>query len=56
MRKGYRKRANYFLISIFEHVTVIEVKSDSGKVGENWVRKAYGWDSVELETCKVVQG
>jgi hypothetical protein len=34
----------------------MEVKLQSGKVRENRVRKPYGRDSIELETCSVVQG
>ena len=42
-------KGNYFFISIFEHANVIKDKLDSREVRENWVRKPYGWDSVELK-------
>jgi hypothetical protein len=48
-------KAKYFLISFFEHANAIEVKLESGKVREKRARKSYGWDSIELGTCDVVQ-
>jgi hypothetical protein len=48
--------AKYFLISLFKHANAVKVKLESGKIRENRVGKAYGWDSIELETCNVVQG
>jgi hypothetical protein len=44
------------LISLFEHANAIKYKLESGKVRQNRVRKPYGWDSIELEGCNVVQG
>jgi hypothetical protein len=40
---------NYFLITLFEHTNAMKDKFGSREVGENRVRKAYSWDSVELE-------
>jgi hypothetical protein len=45
----------HFLISIFEHANAIEDKLNSREVRENRVRKPYGWNSVELKLCNVVQ-
>jgi hypothetical protein len=39
---------NYFLVALLEHVATTKVQFESGKVRENWVRKPYGWDGVEL--------
>jgi hypothetical protein len=50
----YRERANYFLVSISENANLIVVELDSGEVGDNRVRKPYGWDRIELESCYIV--
>jgi hypothetical protein len=41
---------DYFLIALFQHAIGIENKVEGGKVRENWVRKPYGRDSIELGT------
>ena len=43
------------MISMFKHAITMEDKPDSREVREDWVRKPYSWDSVELETCNVIQ-
>jgi len=54
--KGVYEERHYLLTALFEHAIPIKDKSESRKVRENRVRKPYGWDSVELGTCKIVQG
>ena len=49
------ERVMHFLISIFEHANAIEDKLNSREVRENRVRKPYGWNSVELKLCDVIQ-
>ena len=39
---------DYFLIALFQRAIGIENQVEGGKVRENWVRKPYGWDSIEL--------
>jgi hypothetical protein len=54
--QGNKKGRKYFLISLFKHAKAVKVKLESGNIRENRIRKPYGWDSIELETCNVVQG
>jgi hypothetical protein len=49
------RRVDYHLVALFKHTAATEVQSDGGKVGENRVRKPYGWDGIELETRKESQ-
>jgi len=48
-------KKNYFFISLFKHANPVDVELESREVRENRVRKPYGWDSVELGMCKIVQ-
>ena len=47
----YGGNVDYFLIALFENAIGIKIQFESGKVRENWVRKPYGWDGIELGTC-----
>jgi hypothetical protein len=38
----------YFLVALLEYTATTKVQFESRKVRENWVRKPYGWDGVEL--------
>ena len=46
----YSGNVDYILIALFENAIGIKIQFESGKVRENWVRKPYGWNSIELGT------
>jgi hypothetical protein len=47
-------KANHFFVAFFEHTGAIEVELKSGEVRENRVRKPDCWDSVELQTRRML--
>jgi hypothetical protein len=37
-----------------EHAIAVEIQFESGNVRDNWTRKPYGWNGIELGTRRVL--